>query len=132
MYENIDLFDFITNDETLIREFNRFWHIYGLMPALSNANRVPNIKISDNDARSVVNPGGSFNRTLLEFANVLSINNYSNHYEVSLGKALEIANGSLQKYINVIRKHILPVIEDGETEEEAKWRVVWYAHLKDL
>lgn len=112
------------NDE-LEEEFHNFFYKYNLTPLFTNEHRAGNISVTYLDAKSVVNPSGSYHKTLKEFADILTIANDNKAYEEALFKIIYEAR-SFQKLMKTIR-NLIKYIENIDNNHLFNlWNIVFY------
>lgn len=123
--EKFQLFEYRFNDEELEEEFNNFFYKYNLTALFTNEHRAGNITVTWVDARSVINPNGSYHRILKDFADLLSIGNDNKAYEEALFKIIYEAR-SFQGMMNTIKK-LLDYANTIETDYKFNlWNIVFY------
>lgn len=125
MYEKFHIFDYKFNNEELESEFNNFFYKWNLTPLLTNEHRSTPITVTWVDARSVLNEGGSYNRILKEFSDILQMNWDNKSYEEALFKMIYEAR-SFQALMNTIKKfnHFVHNLDDNIRHN--MWNIVWY------
>lgn len=123
--EKFQLFEPRFNDDELEQEFNNFFIRYNLTALFTNEHRAGSITVAWVDARSVVNPAGSYHQTLKEFADVLSIGNDNKAYEEALFKIIYEAR-TFQGFMRTIRKLMdyIKTIDDNHLFN--LWNIVFY------
>lgn len=125
MREKFHLFEYRFNNDELETEFNNFFHRYNLTPLFTNEHRAGNVTVSYVDARSVINPSGSYHRTLKDFADLLSIGNDNKSYEEALFKIIYEAR-SFQAMMNTIKK-LMDYIRSLDPDHMFNlWNIVFY------
>lgn len=123
--EKFHIFEPRFNNEELEQEFNDFFHKYNLTSLFTNEHRAGSISVTYLDARSVINPGGSYHETLKDFADFLSIGNDNKSYEEALFKIIYEAR-SFQALMRTIKK----LIQHFQTVDSKHmfnlWNIVFY------
>lgn len=129
MVEKFQIFEPKFNNEELEEEFNNFFHKYNLTPLFTNEHRAGSISVAWTDARSVVNPAGSYHNTLKQFSDLLTIANDNKAYEEALFKIIYEAR-SFQSLMRTIKKLMdyINTIDDNHLFN--MWNIVFYN--KDL
>lgn len=123
------IFNPLFNDEQLEEDFQDFFTRYGLDPLFSKEHRAQhNITVTWTDARSVVNPGGSYHRVLTNFADMLSIAHNNQNFDTVLFQVLYYAK-TFQKMINNIKKIIDEFSVMPEKFLHNMWNAVKYAEV---
>lgn len=118
------------NDDELEQDFYDFFAKYNLMPLFSNEHRAPQIYTDYLDMKSVVKPGGSFHKTLLDMAEILTIGDDNKMYEEALFRIIYNAS-TFKQMIKSIRKIINYYMSEVDKKHEFNlWNIVWYK--KDL
>lgn len=121
-----NLFDPKFNKPELERNFKDFFYAHNLSPLFTNSHRASNLKLSYVDAKSVVNQGGSYNKTLQEFSSILNMYKNNKSYEEAVFKIIHDAR-SFQGMMNKIRS-LMRYIKN-EINQQHKWNmwnIVWY------
>lgn len=126
LYDKFHIFEPRFNDEELEEEFNNFFHRYNLTPLFTNEHRAGSITVAWTDARSVVNPAGSYHKTLKEFADLLSIANDNKSYEEALFKIIYEARSfqGMMRTIKKLMQYIQTIIDDNHLFN--LWNIVFY------
>ena len=125
MREKFHLFEYRFNDEELEKEFNNFFYKYNLTALFTNEHRAGNITVTWVDARSVINPTGSYHRILKDFADLLSIGNDNKAYEEALFKIIYEAR-SFQGMMNTIKKLMDYIKTLDNDHKNNQWNIVFY------
>ena len=129
MNNKFTIFEAKYMDDELDNEFHNFFYKYNLTSLFTNEHRAGSITVTYVDARSVINTGGSYHNTLLEFADFLSIGNDNKAYEEALFKIIYEAR-SFQSLIKKIRD-IMEFAKTIDPEHMTNlWNIVFYN--KDL
>lgn len=121
----IQVFDVVSINEDLEKEFYKFFHSNNLDSLFTNEHRSTPIKVTDNDLRAVVNDGGAYHEPLKEFASYLSMANDNKSYEEAVFRILYNAR-SFQGLMNNIKKHMKYIDEIIEDRKFNSWNIVWY------
>lgn len=125
MDQKFQIFEPRYNNDELDQEFHNFFHKYNLTPLFTNEHRAGSITVTYVDARSVINPGGSYHETLKEFADLLTIGNDNKSYEEALFKIIYEAR-SFQGLMKTIRK-LMDYIKSLDPEHMFNmWNIVFY------
>lgn len=125
------LFEYRFNNEELEQEFNDFFHANNLNPLFTNEHLAGSITVTYVDAKSVLNYGGSYQKTLKEFAELLTLANDNKSFEEAMfriiheAKSFQSVMRQLKKIIDYYKRKI-----DGESYRHNTWNIVWYN--KDL
>lgn len=110
----------------LEEEFHNFFYKYNLSPLFTNEHRAGNISVAWVDAKSVVNPGGSYHNTLKEFSDYLSQATDNKSYEEIVFKIIYQAK-TFQRLMRNI-KQVMQQINTIDSEYlNNMWNIVWYA-----
>lgn len=123
------IFEYRFNNEELENEFNDFFHANNLHPLFTNEHMAGSITVSYIDAKSVVNEGGSYQNTLKEFSELLTLANDNKSYEEAMFRIIYEAR-SFQSFIRQLRKLIDYIKTVDERYKHNTWNIVWYN--KDL
>lgn len=123
------IFEYRFNNEELEQEFNEFFHANNLHPLFTNEHMAGSITVSYVDAKSVVNEGGSYQNTLKEFSELLTLANDNKSYEEAMFRIIYEAR-SFQSFIRQLRKLIEYIKTVDERYKHNTWNIVWYN--KDL
>lgn len=125
MNDKLTIFDYVFNNEELEEDFNNFFHRYALTPIFTNEHRAAGIRVTYVDARSVINPGGSYHNTLLELADYVNMAMDNKSYEEALFKIIYEAK-SFQTMMNKIKKLLNFITTIDEDHMFNLWNIVWY------
>lgn len=125
MREKFQLFEYRFNDEELEKEFNNFFYKYNLTALFTNEHRAGSITVTWADARSVINPTGSYHRRLKDFADLLSIGNDNKAYEEALFKIIYEAR-TFQGMMNTIKKLMDYIKTLDNDHKNNQWNIVFY------
>lgn len=102
-YKNgINLFRIESYNEEMIKQFYTFFKAYDLIPLFNNDHKTNQIKVTDNDLRSVIN-NGKYAQVLKDFKDVLWIATKNDRYEMAIFDLIEGIN-SFQKLMNNLKK----------------------------
>lgn len=129
MEQKFFIFEYRFNNEELEKEFNDFFHRNNLHSLFTNEHMAGTITVSFNDARSVINNGGAWNKPLLEFAEILTIANDNKSYEEVMFRII-YESRSMQGMIGKIKKIIEYIKQIDDNKKHNTWNIVWYN--KDL
>lgn len=125
MVQKLEIFEPRFNNEELEEEFNKFFFKNNLTPLFTNEHRAGSISVTYLDARSVIKPGGSYNKTLLEFADILQMNWDNKSFEEALFKMIYEAR-SFGKLMKIIEETIRYVYDLDEDRQHNMWNIIWY------
>ena len=131
MTEKFYLFEYRFNNEELEQEFNDFFHANNLNPLFTNEHMAGSISVTYVDAKSVLNEGGSYNKTLKEFAELLTLANDNKSFEEAMFRIIYEAKsfqGMMRNLKKIIDYYIRKINADGY--DRNTWNIVWYN--KDL
>lgn len=123
------LFEYRFNNEELEQEFNDFFHSNNLNPLFTNEHMAGSITVTYVDAKSVLNEGGSYQKTLKEFSELLTLANDNKSYEEAMFRIIYEAK-SFQALMRNIRKLVDFIKTVDERSKHNTWNIVWYK--KDL
>lgn len=123
------LFEYRFNNEELEQEFNDFFHSNNLNPLFTNEHMAGSITVTYIDAKSVLNDGGSYNKTLKEFAELLTLANDNKSYEEAMFRIIYEAR-SFQGLMRKIKELVEFIKTVDERYKHNTWNIVWYK--KDL
>jgi len=112
-------------DVELEEEFHNFFYKYGLTPLFTNEHRAGTIVVKWTDARSVINPGGSYHESLKQFADIVAIANDNKSLEEALFKVIYQAK-TFQTFMKRIRKLIEYFSQVKEEHKFNFWNIVFY------
>lgn len=119
------IFEYRFNNEELENEFNDFFHANNLHSLFTNEHMAGSITVSYIDAKSVVNEGGSYQNTLKEFSELLTLANDNKSYEEAIFRIIYEAR-SFQSFIRQLRKLIEYIKTVDERYKHNTWNIVWY------
>lgn len=123
------LFEYRFNNEELEQAFNDFFHANNLDPLFTNEHMAGNITVSYVDAKSVLNEGGSYQKTLKDFSELLTLANDNKSYEEAMFRIIYEAR-SFQAFMRKIKQLINHIKTIEENKKHNIWNIVWYN--KDL
>lgn len=123
------IFEYRFNNEELENEFNDFFHANNLNPLFTNEHMAGTITVTDVDARSVINDGGSYNKTLKDFAELLTLANDNKSFEEAMFRIIYEAR-SFQGLMIQLKKLVTYIKTVDERYKHNTWNIVWYN--KDL
>lgn len=123
------IFEYRFNNEELENEFNDFFHANNLNPLFTNEHMAGTITVTDVDARSVINDGGSYNKTLKDFAELLTLANDNKSFEEAMFRIIYEAR-SFQRLMIQLKKLVTYIKTVDERYKHNTWNIVWYN--KDL
>ena len=123
------IFEYRFNNEELEQEFNNFFHSNNLNPLFTNEHMAGSITVTYIDAKSVLNDGGSYQKTLKEFAELLTLANDNKSYEEAMFRIIYEAR-SFQALMRQLKKLIDYIKTVDERYKHNTWNIVWYN--KDL
>ena len=124
-----EIFDERFNNEELSNEFHAFFYKNNLTPLFTDEYMASPISVTYVDAKSVLNEGGSYQKTLKEFADLLTIGNDNKSYEEAMFRIIHEAR-SFQSFMNKIKDLINYIKTVDERYKHNTWNIVWYN--KDL
>lgn len=125
MNERFMIFEYRFNDPELEEDFNDFFHRYNLNPLFTNEHRAGTITVTWADARSVTNEGGSYAKTLKEFADLINSANDNKSYSEAMFKIL-YESRTFQGLMSNIRKVMQYIRSIPDDRLHNKWNIVWY------
>lgn len=123
------LFEYRFNNEELEQEFNDFFHSNNLNPLFTNEHMAGSITVTYVDAKSVLNEGGSYQKTLKEFSELLTLANDNKSYEEAMFRIIYEAKSFQALMIN-LKKLVEFIKTVDERFKHNTWNIVWYK--KDL
>ena len=125
MDQNFTIFEPRFNNQELENEFNDFFHRYNLTALFTNEHRAGSITVTYLDARSVLNPDGSYHNTLKEFGDILSMANDNKSFEEALFKIIYEAR-SFQGLMRTIKKLMDYIKSLDPNHLFNMWNIVFY------
>ena len=123
------IFEYRFNNEELENEFNNFFHANNLNALFTNEHMAGSITVTYVDAKSVLNEGGSYQKTLKEFAELLTLANDNKSYEEAMFRIIYEAR-SFQSFMRKLKLLIEYLKTVDERYKHNIWNIVWYN--KDL
>lgn len=126
MKQVIQVFDYKFIDDELEDNFNDFFTNFDLLALFTNEHRTGKISVSYVEARSVINPGGAYNKVLKDFHDKLSYAQGNKKYEQAIFQIIYGAK-SFTTVMNRIKK--LNRFIDNEINIEHSyntWNIVFY------
>ena len=129
MEQKFYLFEYRFNNEELESEFNDFFHRNNLHSLFTNEHMAGSITVTYVDAKSVLNEGGSYQKTLKEFSELLTLANDNKSYEESMFKIIYEVR-SFQALIRKLKQLIDYIKNIDDDKKHNTWNIVWYN--KDL
>lgn len=123
--QKFDIFDERFNDEELSNEFHAFFYKNNLTPLFTDEYMASPISVTYVDAKSVVNDGASYQKTLEEFADLLTIANDNKSYEEAMFRIIQEAR-SFQSFMKKIKELINYLKTVDERYTHNTWNIVWY------
>lgn len=123
------IFEYRFNNEELENEFNDFFHANNLNPLFTNEHMAGTITVTYVDVKSVINDGGSYNKTLKDFAELLTLANDNKSFEEAMFRIIYEAR-SFQALMRQLKKLIDYIKTVDERYKHNTWNIVWYN--KDL
>lgn len=123
------IFEYRFNNEELEQDFNDFFHANNFHPLFTNEHMAGSITVTYVDVKSVVNEGGSYQNTLKEFSELLTLANDNKSYEEAMFRIIYEAR-SFQSFIRQLKKLIDYIKTLDERYKHNTWNIVWYN--KDL
>ena len=124
--QKFQIFDSKVVDEEIENEFHAFFYNFNLTSLFTNEHRAGSISVSYVDMKSVLNEGGKNRKTLLEFADILSMANDNKTYEESIFKLIHDSR-SFQGLMNNIKKYLNFIKQIDPEHMFNMWNIVWYA-----
>lgn len=117
------------NNEELENEFHAFFYKNNLTPLFTDEHMATGITFTYVDAKSVLNEGGSYQKVLKEFAELLTIGNDNKSYEEAMFRIIYESRSfqSMIKKIKDLNEYIKTI---DERYKKNTWNIVWYN--KDL
>ena len=123
--ERFQIFYHVSNNEELIKDFDKFFSLYDLEPLFTDEHRAQPIKVTDTDLRSVAITG-KYRRDLQEFADLIAMANTNKMYQSTMFRVLYKAT-TFQKLMSNIRKiNEYLTREVGVSYLHNSWNIVWY------
>ena len=118
------------DNEEMEQEFYNFFSKYGLSRLFVNEDKLTQIYVSDSDVRSVVNPGGSYHKSLIDMGELLLMSDDNKMYEEAVTRVIYNAGSftALMKKIRQITEYFIAGVL--KKHEFNFWNIVWYN--KDL
>ena len=129
MEQKFYLFEYRFNNEELESEFNDFFHRNNLHSLFTNEHMAGSITVTYVDAKSVLNEGGSYQKTLKEFSELLTLANDNKSYEEAMFKIIYEVR-SFQALIRKLKQLIDYIKNIDDDKKHNTWNIVWYN--KDL
>ena len=123
------LFEYRFNNEELEQEFNDFFHANNLHSLFTNEHMAGSITVTYVDAKSVLNDGGSYQKTLKEFAELLTLANDNKSYEEAMFRIIYEAR-SFQGFMRKLKELVNFIKTIDDQHKHNIWNIVWYK--KDL
>ena len=123
------IFDYKFNNEELEKEFNDFFHRNNLHALFTNEHMAGNITVTYVDAKSVLNEGGSYQKTLKDFSELITLANDNKSYEEAMFRIIYEAR-TFQALMRKIKQLINHIKTIEENKKHNTWNIVWYN--KDL
>lgn len=113
------------NDQELEKEFTNFFYKYNLTPLFTNEHRAGTISVSYVEAKSVINAGGSYHKTLMDFSDLLNMAQSNKSYEEALFKIIHDARSfqGMMKTIKNLMKYMKTIDQDIKYN---MWNIVFY------
>lgn len=102
MYDSENLFETITTNQELEKNFHQFFNIHNLIPLFENAAKAGSIKTTDSDMRAVVNTHGAYHDDLVKLSNRLYFAMDNKSYDLALFRTIETPR-SFQKFMIIVR-----------------------------
>lgn len=127
MAQQINLFEVLSIDEEVNKEFNDFFTKFDLLPLFTNEHRTGKITVTYTDARSVIMSGGSYNKELKKFKDVLTYAQDNKKYESAVFKIIygvKTFQGLMNK-IKKVRRYIQHEIQINHAYNT--WNIVFYS-----
>ena len=130
MADKLLVFNVLSVNEELEKEFNDFFYKYNLLPLFTNEHRAEQITVTDNDLRSVVNTSGKYHKILTEFSNFLTVGTDNKSFEEVMLQLIHRPK-SFQGFMNNIKKVMETLKQAISTGHEWNmWNIVWYDKKK--
>ena len=129
MEQKFYLFEYRFNNEELEQEFNDFFHANNLNPLFTNEYMAGSITVTYVDAKSVLNEGGSYQKTLKDFAELLTLANDNKSFEEAMFRIIYEAK-SFQGMMRKLKQLVDYIKTVDEHNKHNIWNIVWYK--KDL
>ena len=129
MEQQFYLFEYRFNNEELEQEFNDFFHSNNLNPLFTNEHMAGSITVTYVDAKSVLNEGGSYQKTLKDFAELLTLANDNKSFEEAMFRIIYEAR-SFQGFMRKLKQLVDFIKTVNEQHKHNIWNIVWYK--KDL
>jgi len=126
MYEELHIFNVNTVNEEVEEEFHKFFYKNNLLSLFTYEHRASPINVTDSDARSVIKPGNSYNKILIEFSDLMNMANDNKMYDSALFKIIYNAR-TFQGMMNQIKRLIRYIESDIDKKHLFNtWNIVWY------
>lgn len=129
--QQLHYFNYRFKDEQLMYDFENVIKHF-LKPLFTQAENMRiNIPVTYTDAKSIINPNGSYRLTLVNLINTfhMSSENQSNfknyHQQVILTTILDEST-SMQKLINLVKKYL-----ERLSKVNYEWNVVYYGYYHE-
>lgn len=120
------IFEVTTVNDEVENEFHSFFTKWDLLPMLTDWNRTGTIKVTDSDARSVINSGGKYNKELKKFSELLDYAKDNKAYQRAMFTVIEGVK-SFQKLMNNVRKITNYIEREIYLEHQYnRWNIVYY------
>ena len=129
MEQKFYLFEYRFNNEELENEFNDFFHANNLHSLFTNEHMAGSITVTYVDAKSVLNEGGSYQNTLKEFSELLTLANDNKSYEEAMFRIIYEAR-SFQGFMRKLKELVEFIKTIDDQHKHNIWNIVWYK--KDL
>lgn len=125
MFEKFTIFNVVSMNEELEKEFHEFFYKYNLTALFTNEHRAGQIRVTDIDLRSVVKEGGKYHDDLKKFTDYLLLAQDNKMYEEAIFKIIYDAR-SFQGMMNMLRRLMTYIDTIEEDYEHNTWNIVWY------
>lgn len=124
--ENLTIFETKFNNPELEQEFNNFFTKYNLLSLFTNEHRASQITVTYVDAKSLINKGGSYNKTFKAFTDYLNMAQDNKKYEEAIFKIIYNAR-TFQGLANQIKRLMQYIDSDIDDNHKFNtWNIVWY------
>lgn len=126
MDNQINIFNFVFDNDELQHDFIDFFISNGLLPLFGYENKAHNnLRVTESEALSVVNEG-AYGKDLLTFANLVLTIKDNLMFDDSLFKVLDNST-SFQRMMNLVRKINQRYVETVENRKFNYWNIVFYS-----
>ena len=122
----IQLFEVLSMDDEVNREFNNFFYKWDLIPLTNNDHKTGNIRVTDNDARAVINYGGAYNKDLKKFSEYLNYADDNKAYERAIFSIIDNVKSFQKLMINIRKVNRFIETQIALEDQHKQWNIVYY------